>query len=261
MRAFVTKTCTSMHNSFDCASDDGDFLNNYCGAKLISNYIDSPELAISMNRRGGASSMNMMSYNICSVPKNFDEFVVDPHVLSFGVIGLCETRLTKGIEQLYRIEKYDQHCNSRNTHGGGVLLYVSTEYQSTILADLTCMKPALECVFVKCKINWMKTIIGMVYRPPNSCVSDFMVDVTGLLSKISTDYRDFKVHIAGDYNFDLFKMADCPHLVEYYVLFTSYNLFPAVLRPTRVTNSTATLIDQIWTNNISLVISSGQIFL
>ena len=53
--------------------------------------------------------MNMMSFDICSVPKNFDEFVVDPCIQSFDVIGLCETRLDKGIEQLYRNKKFDQY--------------------------------------------------------------------------------------------------------------------------------------------------------
>ena len=246
-------------SSFDCASGDGDFWDENFGAKLSSDYIESPELAASLNRNVVPGTMNMMSFNICSVPKHFDEFVVDPHVRRFGVIGLCETRLTKELEPLYKIENFDQHCKSRNTHGGGVLLYISSDYKSIMIDDLTFMKPALECVFVKCKVNGVKTIIGMVYRPPNSCVSDFMLDISGLLSKICTEYPEFKVHIAGDYNFDLLKMADVPHLVEYYVLFTSHNLFPAILRPTRVTDSTATLIDQIWTNDICSIINSGQV--
>ena len=35
---------------FDCASGDGDFLDNYFGAKLSSEYIESPELVTSLNR-------------------------------------------------------------------------------------------------------------------------------------------------------------------------------------------------------------------
>ena len=68
--------------------------------------------------------------NIRSIPKNlqcFREIVLDMSHINFNVLGFTEIRLAPHLSSLYELPGYLMHVNSRNTHGGGVALYVSRE--------------------------------------------------------------------------------------------------------------------------------------
>ena len=51
-------------------------------------------------------------------------FFVDFEFVNIDVLGLCETRLSDSIESMYQNAGYDMHSNSRNTNGGGKVLYI-----------------------------------------------------------------------------------------------------------------------------------------
>jgi hypothetical protein len=57
-------------------------------------------------------------------------------------------------------------------------------------------------------------------------------------------------YLMGDFNIDLFKSESCDHTNHFIEqLFTS-SFFPLITKPTRITHHTATLIDNIFTNNL-----------
>ena len=56
--------------------------------------------------------------------------------------------------------------------------------------------------------------------------------------------------MCGDFNFDLLQI-DTDNFTQYFFnLLCSYGLLPHILQPTRVTENTATVIDNIFNNNI-----------
>ena len=57
-----------------------------------------------------------------------------------------------------------------------------------------------------------------------------------------------KWFLAGDYNIDLLKSSVNSHTNDFLNHILSYNLFPAIAKPTRITTDTATLIDNIFMN-------------
>ena len=68
-------------------------------------------------------------------------------------------------------------------------------------------------------------------------------------------------YICGDFNFDLLKI-DSDHVTHHFFnLLCSFGLLPRVLQPTRVTDNTATVIDNIYSNIIQANIVSGNILL
>ena len=70
-----------------------------------------------------------------------------------------------------------------------------------------------------------------------------------------------EVYICGDYNFDLLKV-DTDHLTQHFFnLLCSYGFLPHILQPTRVTENTSTVIDNIFSNNIQDDIISGNVLL
>ena len=89
--------------------------------------------------------------------------------------------------------------------------------------------------------------VGVVYRPPNQNLRDFMNSPDSLLASISKENKI--CYVLGDWNLDLHHCHDTTgELLE-----TMYSrmFFPLITRPTRITSNTATLIDNIFTNNFN----------
>ena len=63
----------------------------------------------------------------------------------------------------------------------------------------------------------------------------------------------------GDFNVDLLKVGTHGPTSEFMGEFTSGGFYPLVSLPTRLTDTTATIIDNIWTNNLGAKIGSGLV--
>jgi len=63
----------------------------------------------------------------------------------------------------------------------------------------------------------------------------------------------------GDFNLNLLKYDENP-VHDLITLLYSHMFYPTITKPTRVTNTSATLIDQIWHNNLQTYYSSGIIY-
>ena len=69
------------------------------------------------------------------------------------------------------------------------------------------------------------------------------------------------IYIYGDFNFDLLKI-DSDHVTQHFFnLLCNFGLLPHVLQPSRVTDNTATVVDNIFSNNIQDNIVFGNILL
>ena len=65
--------------------------------------------------------------------------------------------------------------------------------------------------------------------------------------------------LLGDFNIDLVKCSVDASTSEFFNLFSSYNLLPYITLPTRITNRSQTLIDNIFSNSTSNQIISGNL--
>ena len=63
----------------------------------------------------------------------------------------------------------------------------------------------------------------------------------------------------GDFNVDLIKYASNTNTGYFYDLLCSYSFRPLILQPTRVTSNTATLIDNIFINDMACHSDGGNI--
>ena len=79
-----------------------------------------------------------------------------------------------------------------------------------------------------------------------------MARVLGLLP--GTD-----AYVMGDFNMDLLKVGTHGPTSDFMGEFTSGGFYPLVSLPTRLTDTTATLIDNIWTNNVGARMGSGLV--
>ena len=91
-------------------------------------------------------------------------------------------------------------------------------------------------------------VIGVIYRPPDTNINSFIGHVSEILSKIKSDKK--LLYIMGDFNINLLNTDKHNATQEFVDNLFSYTLLPAITKPTRVTSHSATLIDNIFCNDI-----------
>ena len=105
--------------------------------------------------------------------------------------------------------------------------------------------------------NSKNIIVGYIYRHPRMSVDDFNNNyIMPLLVEISS--RNKEIFLLGDFNRDLLKsdsVKDCDHLD----IFSSLNMLSDIILPTRVTETTNTIIDNIFFNSAECNPISGNI--
>ena len=167
----------------------------------------------------------------------------------FSIIGLTETWLKPLNVSVYGIEGYNHVGITReNTKGGGVSLFISQEFVYSEMNDLCMITDYIECLFVKLSTKDSSYVVGVVYRPPNSNITLFNDKMNEILSKLS----NMPCYVMGDYNIDLMKYENHLQTGEFLNNMHSNSLIPLIYKPTRETKTTATLIDNIFTNNYNV---------
>ena len=92
-------------------------------------------------------------------------------------------------------------------------------------------------------------IIGTIYRPPINRFNKFENNLKTILTKL--DKCNKPCYIKGDFNIDLLKYNYCNFSTDFFNQFSSSGYTPLITKPTRITKSTATLIDNIFANNLN----------
>ena len=88
--------------------------------------------------------------------------------------------------------------------------------------------------------------MGVIYRPPNTDFDVFYDNFIDILAKINLEKRP--TYLLGDFNIDLLKYDKDPKTQKFLNLLLSNGFYLRIDRPTRITESTATLIDHIFVN-------------
>ena len=96
-------------------------------------------------------------------------------------------------------------------------------------------------------------MIASIYRHPHNNFNEFFQYLENCLSQVVKENKE--LYICGDFNFDT------DHYTQHFLTFFAVMDFYHILQPTRVTDNTATVIDNIFSNNIQDNIICGNILL
>ena len=211
---------------------------------------------------GSGCSLSMLFHNIRSARGpglELFETEVRRWGVSWDLIGLAETWLDAESEKLLRIKGFSSVCASRkDKSGGGVALLIREGLIYRERKDLGCFKEGvIESVFVEVirEGNRKNEVIGTIYRAPGGDINEFNNELDQILSNI----RGQNAYIMGDFNIDLLK-SDTHRLTnEFLQGLYAQGFYPLISLPTRITDNSATLIDNIWTNNLEDVVESGLV--
>ena len=198
-----------------------------------------------------------LSLNIRSLKKNCHNFrnlieSISTKHFQFSVIGLQEIWSKSNIS----LNGYHPIIsNERNERrGGGVGLYVKNDLKFQKIEDLSIFHEGTFesiCLKVFCGKERYR-IIANFYRPPNSSMKDFNSKMQSFLDMLEKE-QHFKnaveIILLGDFNCNLLNHETHKDTNDFLNLFLSSSFLPLITLPSRVTDTSSTLIDNIWTNS------------
>ena len=123
----------------------------------------------------------------------------------------------------------------------------------------TCTKWEGYCIKISQTEPFIKHhIIANIYKPPYEGSEDFDVflkefdDFVNLLQNYV-----HSSHICGDFNINLLKIHSKPHYNTFFKNMLSSGFYPKITLPTRICDTSSTIIDNIYSNEIDCYDNSG----
>ena len=99
-------------------------------------------------------------------------------------------------------------------------------------------------------------IFGCIYKHHTISQRDFIELISPLITKLSKEKKI--CYLAGDFNMNLLNLDKDVEIEKYFDLFTSNKFMPLITCPTRIGKTSKTLIDNIFYNQFSNDIKSGN---
>lgn len=149
----------------------------------------------------------------------------------------------------YQVDGYNlANSYSRvNRIRGGVAIYVRSDISyKPIDLNKFCLELDIEVCAISCHIYNKKTILLNCYRSPDGNIGVFLGKIEEVIDSIFDPHCD--MIICGDFNFNYFNKK-CTNFFKLSNIFSSYGLSHRGGWPTRVTDSSLSCIDHIFTNN------------
>lgn len=144
---------------------------------------------------------------------------------------------------------------SRNSSwGGSLILTKNIDFTRRTDIELCSQSGHIECSAIDTKFNMEFVTVLCVYRPPSGNFSIFTTQLKKIIALCNKQKK--KVILTGDFNINL--MENCNKSMEFLEILSLNNLTPLISEPTRITENSSTLIDNIIVSNnlLYLVVKS-----
>ena len=200
------------------------------------------------------SRLNILHANIHSVASKIGELkrmlkTLQDNGTAIDIILLCETFITDLTKSQCKLPGYqleEQHRIKKSK--GGVAIYIKNDLRYWQRSDLAIFKEGqFESIFIEVKSKTRNLIIGEVYRIPGSNEKEFVTDYEEIVNKINLENKE--IIIGTDQNLDYLKISQHATTAKFLDVNLSAGLLPTIVKPTRVTHTSATLIDNIYVSN------------
>lgn len=200
------------------------------------------------------NAISILSLNCQSLPAKFDQIKIylrnfEIAHCPFTIMALQETWLSNNHDvSLFQLDGYNllyRPCSS-STHGG-VAIYLRGNIEYKVLS-ISSNSNIWDGLFVEIIINNenvnRKVIIANIYRPPRETIENYETFVNEIENIISINLNSYKeIVITGDFNIDLLKVGNSTSVNNFFETMISCGFIPKIVLPTRITENSATLID------------------
>ena len=198
--------------------------------------------------------LKIVTFNIVSLLKHIDELQIAVAHNKIDILAINGTRLDSTIsDKSIALSGYKVFRKDRNRFGGGVALYVLNSMNTNLRPDLSA--DSLEAISVEIlKPNSKPFIITACYRPPNA-VDAVFDELDKIVATVDAEDKEFI--LMGDLNCNFLADNSDHSTSQLRSICEVYQLQQLINSPTRITESTSTLIDLILTNMPSRIVSYG----
>ena len=250
--AFISNANFTEENNLVQLLESSNDFENITDVKL-SPYVDIETLK--ENLYESKSNLSILSINTQSINAKFDEFKIAIEQLSYKhpvhIICVQETWIDSNCNTCmfelpnYQLISRGKYCSNH----GGLFTYVHDDFHWEPM-EIKEYSSGWENLFVKIQRkskNSKKYIVGNIYRLPNELVSDittFNEEFAETLDILHT--KRTPTYLCGDFNIDLLKIHQKPNYCTFYDNLISSGYLPRISLPTRLTDHSATLIDNIF---------------
>ena len=197
--------------------------------------------------------LKIFHLNIRSLNKHIFELKAYLSCLNteFDIILLTETGKANINLINNEFPDYEMYIDPPTTNKGGAgILIKKSKFDSIeelavdcqVKNSCGCSGCLIESKLIKVTVKSTSILIGSIYRHPNGNVSHFNDSLLNVINKL--DKKDTFI-IGGDMNIDLLKMQS-NSTENYFNNLIENNFIPCISIPTRITESTITLIDHIF---------------
>ena len=126
--------------------------------------------------------------------------------------------------------------------------------------DLSYNSNETQFTFVEVERKKFDTLIGVTYKPPKTNIETYSNCFSDILDKLENSYK--KCFVAGDFNIDLLKCETNAETNSFFNRLLTYSFFPTISKPARITEHSATIIDNIYTSAYDIAddIPSGNLY-
>jgi hypothetical protein len=246
----------NLNNHINRLYDDEDTDNASHPVQLLqvdSKYYDIADLINLKLPNNTQHKYTAMHINIHSLPAKIDQLTtllshLKQNNINLHFILLCETFLSDSNSSLFNIPGYTLECKNRKSLSrGGVAIYIKNGIKYNRRDGIGInIEGEFESIFVEVISRPTNLIVGEVYRVPNTSETKSVEYYKSIINKIN----NLKTHciLGTDQNFDLLKLETHKNTADLFNSFITAGFIPGITLPTRITHSTSTLIDNIYTN-------------
>ena len=241
---------------FEEIDPDENYLNVLASQTIYKcRYYQPDDLKTEIENKQLPVKFSFFHLNIRSTKKNFGDLQILLNNLDnkFTCIALTETWLKSHNVQLYDLEGYTHESITRASKpGGGISMYVDEKINYKVRTHLGFSNNDTEMIWLEIdnshETNKKNLILGTIYRRPGSDIEIFNSKLSEILDVISSENKN--ITFTGDFNIDIIKSGTHGLTNQFMEINFSHSMNPLISRPTRVTSTSASLIDNFFTNSV-----------
>ena len=224
---------------------------HFASNKISSKYYNESDFNYAVS--GMHTHLSIFHLNIRSLPKNSQSLVAYLNNLdhTFDVILLSEIGHSDVSHLSCILEDYNFDFVPSPTKCGGVGIFYRTIFSKQYVKkqvissnmNCNCCHCQIEDIWIGLNIGNDTFCISACYRHPRGNISHFL---ESLERTLQLPFIPQKCIIGGDFNIDVLKVDTISICDDYTKIMLCNNFIPTITIPSRITHSSATLIDNIF---------------
>lgn len=206
---------------------------------------------LSLNDSPSISNHKIIYLNICSARNKIEELELLTSTHSPDILCLSEHWLSPHETGHFKINNFCNvqfYCRSQFTHGGVAILAKPHVLVSPLPEVIKfCTDKDFECVGAIWQLpKHPTTVILSLYRSPKGDIHTFLSKLDDVLTHVLNKHKNSSLLLCGDFNINF--LASSHQKTLLLDLLQTFHLHATVQSPTRCSGSSATTIDNIFTN-------------